>query len=176
MALALTHMHPTDIRPLITKYKHHGSQANYRALWTRWSWSRHRCLAHSCTQRLYDHWFTTRMIQTKTVQWWYIHKHPSRSGTKHSTTLITSTKDIQAKAVQERLRSIANPFTTYSDSGKASYQRLESTDKRMGRDGFLSKPHRYRRWTSPSTKQRNGWRWTSSWPRRNQSNGCRLRT
>ena len=34
MALAPTHMHPTDIRPLITKYKHHGSQADYRALWT----------------------------------------------------------------------------------------------------------------------------------------------
>jgi len=35
MALAPTHMHPTDIRPLITKYKHHGSDAEYRALWTR---------------------------------------------------------------------------------------------------------------------------------------------
>jgi hypothetical protein len=52
--------------------------------------------------------------------------------------LITSTKDIQVKASQERLLSSADPFTTYSDSDKASYQRLESTGKRMGRDGFLS--------------------------------------
>jgi len=34
MALAPTHMHSTDIRPLITKYKHHGSQADNRALRT----------------------------------------------------------------------------------------------------------------------------------------------
>jgi hypothetical protein len=34
MALAPTHMHSTNIRPLITKYKHHGSHADYRALWT----------------------------------------------------------------------------------------------------------------------------------------------
>ena len=31
MAPVPTHMHPTDIWPLITKYKHHGSQANYGA-------------------------------------------------------------------------------------------------------------------------------------------------
>ena len=48
--------------------------------------SRHRCLAHTCTQRPYDHWLTKRIIRTNTAQRWHIHKHPTSSGKKQSST------------------------------------------------------------------------------------------
>ena len=108
MALAPTHMHPTDIRPLITKYKHHGSHADSRALWTHafkalpdidipndYKVISKRRLTKRNRDQSTDTWHThTRNGHTTTdsprawygqrLQRYYIHKHPMSSGKKQS--------------------------------------------------------------------------------------------
>jgi len=125
--------------------------------------SRHRHLAHSCTQRPYDYWFTGKLqshlnlyikaaaphtnsglhmltLRMASPSEWYGQKACakmiySQRPNEFGEEAVKHYKECDSYQLAPITRLL---FTAYSNSDKASYQRYGSTDKTMSRDGFLN--------------------------------------